>query len=259
MDRLRQLFTIIADNNHTTAERFRKEIESTGISIDDFRISGTMAKLNALGDQAIDYDLFAKIIGEELIILSKILSRQLVIPDWPEFCSDIDIVFRQVALETNGSNAGYIPILRDADPEKWGVALCTVDGQRIGLGDIDIYHSIQSVCKPLNYAYALASEGIDFTHKFVGVEPSGRRFNDLTMLTDTRPYNPCVNARAMLTTGIDASGSPDLNVRKITQQIMNPCSKLCGQGTEVLLNNETMISKRDTADASLATAHLLRS
>ena len=258
MDRLRQLFAIIADNNHTTAEKFRKEIESTGISIDDFRISGTMAKLNALGDQAIDCDLFAKIIGEELIILSKILSRQLVIPDWPEFCSDIDIVFRQVALETNGSNADYIPILRDADPEKWGVALCTVDGQRIDLGDIDVYHSIQSVCKPLNYAYALASEGIDFTHKFVGVEPSGRRFNDLNMLTDSRPYNPCVNAGAIMTAGIVASGSPQLNAREITQQIMNLWSRLCGHCAEVLFSEETMISERDTADTNFAIAHLLR-
>jgi len=105
----------------------------------------------------------------------------------------------------------------------------------------------------------LAGKGLDFTHEFAGVEPTVRRFNDLTMLTEARLYNPCVNARAMLTTGIDASGSPDLNVRKITQQIMNPCPKLCGQSTEVLLNKETKISKRDTADASFATAHLLRS
>lgn len=168
------------------------------------------------------------------------------------------MVFRQVALETDGSNADYIPILRDADPEKWGVALCTVDGQRIGLGDIDVYHSIQSVCKPLNYAYALASEGMEFTHKFVGVEPSGRRFNDLTMLTDTRPYNPCVNAGAIMTAGIVASGFPELNAREITQEIMNLWSRLCGYSSEVLFSKETMISERDTADTNFAIAHLHR-
>ena len=258
MDRLRQLFAVVENNGYTTAERFRKEVESTGISADDFRLRRTMAKLNSLGDQPIDCDLFAKIIGEELIILNKILTRKLVIPDWLEFCSDIDIVFREVALETDGSNADYIPILRDADPDKWGAALCTVDGQRIGLGDTDIYHSIQSVCKPINYAYALANEGIEFTHKFVGVEPSGRRFNDLTMLTDARPYNPCVNAGAIMTAGIVASGSPELNAREITQQIMNLWSKLCGYSAEVLFSEETMKSERDTADTNFAIAHLLR-
>lgn len=258
MDRMSQLFAIVENNGYTTTETFRKEIQSTGISLDDFRIKGTMAKLSSLGDQPIGYDLFAKIIGEELIIVNKILSRKLVIPDWLEFCSDINMVFNEVALETDGANADYIPILRDADPEKWGAALCTVDGQRIGLGDIDVYHSIQSVCKPLNYAHALTNEGINFTHKFVGVEPSGRRFNDLTMLTDARPYNPCVNAGAIMTAGIIASGSPNLNAREITQEIMNLWSKLCGYSAEVLFSEETMNSERDTADTNFAIAYLLR-
>ena len=258
MDRLRQLFAIVENNGYTTADRIRKEIESTGISVNDFRISGTIAKLSLLGDQPMDFDLFAEIIGEELIILKRIFTRQLVIPDWLEFCSDIDSVFRQVALEKNGSNADYIPILRDADPEKWGAAICTVDGQRIGIGDIDVYHSIQSVCKPLNYAYALANQGMDFTHEFVGVEPSGRRFNDLTMLPDSRPYNPCVNAGAIITAGIVASGWPDLNSREITQEIMDLWSKICGHSGEVLFSEETMKSERDTADTNFAIAYLLR-
>lgn len=258
MDKIRQLFAIVEDNGYTTAEKIRNEIKSAGISLDDFRLSGTMSKLSSLGTRQIDCDLFAKTIGEELIILNKILSGKLVIPDWSEFSSDIDVVFREVACETHGSNADYIPILRDADPEKWGVAICTVDGQQLGLGDVDVYHSIQSVCKPLNYAYALAKEGLEFTHKHVGVEPSGRRFNDLTMLADARPYNPCVNAGAIMTAGIVASGLPDLNAREITQQIMDLWSKLCGYCAEVLFSQQTMESERDTADTNFAIAHLLR-
>jgi glutaminase len=258
VDKIRQLFAVVEDNGYTTAERICKEIEATGISLDDFRLTATMSKLNSLKAQPIDCDLFAKTIGEELIILNKILLGKLIIPDWSEFCSDIDLVFREVARETQGSNADYIPILRDADPEKWGVAVCTVDGQQLGLGDVDVYHSIQSVCKPLNYAYALAKEGLEFTHKHVGVEPSGRRFNDLTMLADARPYNPCVNAGAIMTAGIVASGLPDLNAREITQQIMDLWSKLCGYSGEVLFSQETMESERDTADTNFAIAHLLR-
>lgn len=255
---MRQLFAHVERDGHLTSGAFCQAIENAGISIDDPRLCGTMAKLRSLGDQPIDCDLFAKIIGEELIILSKILSGKLVIPDWLEFCGDIDTVFREVALETNGSNADYIPVLRDADPDKWGVAICTVDGQRLGLGDVDVYHSIQSVCKPLNYAYALASEGMELTHSFVGVEPSGRRFNDLSLLADARPYNPCVNAGAIMTAGIVASGSPELNAREITQQIMNLWSKLCGYCAEVLFSEQTMLSERDTADTNFAIAHLLR-
>lgn len=32
-------------------------------------------------------------------------------------------------------------------------------------GDMDIYHSIQSVSKPIPWAYALDREGVDFTHQ----------------------------------------------------------------------------------------------
>ena len=64
-----------------------------------------MARLKIPGDQAKDSDLFAKTTGEELTTQNKIPSRQPVITDWPEFCSDINKVFHQVALETNGWNA----------------------------------------------------------------------------------------------------------------------------------------------------------
>lgn len=255
---MRRLFASLESNGYTTAKAFTDRISRSGISLDDARISRAMAKLRLHGEQRIDCDSFAKIIGEEFIIISRMLTGKLIVPDWEEFCGEIDIVFRDVATETHGSNADYIPILRDADPEKWGVALCTVDGQRMGLGDTDVYHSIQSVCKPLNYAYALATQGAAFTHKFVGVEPSGRRFNDLAMLADARPYNPCVNAGAIITAGVIASGSPGLTAREVTQQIMDLWARLCGYSAEVLFSKETMESERETADTNFAIAYLLR-
>ena len=87
--------------------------------------------------------------------------NRLVIPDWPDFCQDIQFIYDQVAADRSGANADYIPMLRDADPERWGVAICSVDGQRLAIGDVDVYHSIQSVSKPITYAYALNREGDD--------------------------------------------------------------------------------------------------
>ena len=105
MDHFRKPFTILQIAGYTTAERFHNEIENTGIGADDVRKTRTMARLKILGDQAKESDLFAKTTGEELTIRNKIPSRQPVITDWPEFCSDINKVFHQVALETNGWNA----------------------------------------------------------------------------------------------------------------------------------------------------------
>ncbi|MCP9840661.1 glutaminase [Synechococcus sp. J7-Johnson] len=133
----------MAHHGTTTAADIGTHIENSGIGADDFRLATTMALLQKLGDQPIDFEQFAAIVGDELLMLNRAFRRQLVIPDWQEFCSDIETVYRHVATDRSGSNADYIPILRDADSERWGVAVCSVDGQRMGLGDVDVYHSIQ--------------------------------------------------------------------------------------------------------------------
>ncbi|MEB3201756.1 MAG: glutaminase A [Synechococcus sp.] len=258
MDRLRELFSLVEENGFTTAAAILERIESSGIRASDFRLATTKARLQALAGQPIDFDGFAALVGEELLMLNRTFKRQLVIPDWQEFCSDIHTVFQHVAPDRSGRNADYIPILRDADAEKWGVALCSVDGQRMGLGDVDVYHSIQSVSKPITYAFALEREGVDFVHQFVGVEPSGRPFNALDLLPDQRPFNPCVNAGAIMMAGVVASGAPELTAREITQTIMDVWGRLCGEVAPVRFSEQTMISERDTADNNFAIAYLLR-
>lgn len=126
------------------------------------------------------------------------------------------------------------------------------------LGDVNIYHSIQSVSKPLNYAYALMSQGAEFTHRFVGAEPSGRPFNALDLLPDMRPFNPCVNAGAIMTAGIIASGSPAGEARQITENVMDLWSRMCGGVQEIRFSEETMRSERATAHTNFAIAYLLQ-
>ena len=46
--------------------------------------------------------------------------------------------------ETSGKPASYIPQLARGDPNKWGVSLCTIDGQRFSIGDVTDNFTIQS-------------------------------------------------------------------------------------------------------------------
>jgi glutaminase len=255
---MEELFASVAVDGVTDARRIRERITASGIGADDFRLRTTMERLQAWGERPIGCGDFAALVGEELRMVHRCLSRQLVIPEWEEFCADIGMVFDAVAPDHSGHNADYIPILRDADPERWGVAICSVDGQRMSLGDVRIHHSIQSVSKPLNYAYALLREGAEFTHRFVGAEPSGRPFNALDLLPDLRPFNPSVNAGAIMTAGIIASGSPELDARGITGEVMDLWSRLCGHVDEVRYSEETMLSERATAHTNFAIAYLLQ-
>lgn len=258
MDRLKKLFDGVADAGLTDAGRIINQIEESGIRRNDFRIKSTLAQLEAHGENAISYEDFKTIVSEELLMVNRAFTKELTIPDWQEFCLDITAIFNNVASINEGSNADYIPILKNADPDKWGLSICTVDGQRFSLGDVNHYHSIQSVSKPITYAYALEREGIGFTHNYVSVEPSGRPFNSLELLPDMRPFNPCVNAGAIMIAGLVASGWPDKNAREITQELMNLWSGLSGEDSDVRFSEETMLSERETADNNYAIAYVLK-
>lgn len=82
------------------------------------------------------------------------------------------------------ATAQYIPPLKDADPERFAVAVCTVDGQSHSFGDARDYYTLQSVSKPVTYAVAVQQDGAEFVDEFVWCEASGRPFNSHDLLPD---------------------------------------------------------------------------
>ena len=50
---------------------------------------------------------------------------------------------------------------------------------------MNVDFSIQSMCKPFNYCFAMEKLGLEKVHQHVGQEPSGRQFDDLTLLART--------------------------------------------------------------------------
>jgi len=74
---------------------------------------------------------------------------------------------------TGGKPADYIPELGKADPNLFGIAIATVDGQTYTVGDAEAPFTIQSVSKPFMYGYALQRYGRAAVLNHVGVEPTG--------------------------------------------------------------------------------------
>jgi glutaminase len=102
-----------------------------------------------------------------------------------------------------GELASYIPQLARANPEWFGVCVVTVDGHVYEFGDATQPFTIQSVSKPFTYAAVLEDLGVEATLARVGVEPSGDAFNSIVVDEGSqRPFNPMVNAGAIVTTGL---------------------------------------------------------
>ncbi len=60
-----------------------------------------------------------------------------------------------MCIDLAGEVATYIPQLGCVDPEKFGVSVCTVSGQRFSIGDHNDMFTIQSVSKPITYLAAV--------------------------------------------------------------------------------------------------------
>ena len=102
-------------------------------------------------------------------------------------------------LPAEGSVAAYIPELSVIPPAKFGVHLCTIDGEHFGTGDHQEKFSIQSIAKVLALTLAFQQRG-DRLWERVGVEPSGNPFNSLWQLEyeQGRPRNPLINSGAIV-------------------------------------------------------------
>ncbi len=166
----------------------------------------------------------------------------------------LQTILDDVRHKDDGAVADYIDVLKRADPDKLGLALCTADGHLYAVGDCEYEFSIQSISKPFVYALALDAYGPEEVHSFVGVEPSGEPFNKLSLDDGGRPANPLINAGAITVSQL--IGGPDLPPKQRAEEIRKYLSRLAGR--ELTIDNEVLTSELDTADRNLAFAHLLR-
>lgn len=116
-----------------------------------------------------------------IVLIAKAFRQQFVIPDFSSFTKDIEEIYSKCKSNISGKIADYIPQLSRYSPNFWGVSICTIDGQRFSIGDVDEPLTLQSCSKPLTYAIALEKLGPKVVHSFVGQEPSGRNFNELVL------------------------------------------------------------------------------
>jgi glutaminase len=154
---------------------------------------------------------------------------------------------------TDGVLADYIPELAAADPEKFGIALATVDGKLYAAGDTDHPFTIQSVSKAFVYCLALELVGRDAVLERVGVEPSGDAFNAIIFDPNSnRPFNPMVNAGAITIAGIvyEAAGAGAFDL------ILDRLSGAAGR--RLTMDESVYRSEAETGHRNRAIGHLLR-
>ncbi|XP_037068233.1 glutaminase kidney isoform, mitochondrial-like [Pollicipes pollicipes] len=201
-----------------------------------------------------DEDVFKGVIMDNIDIIHKALTGDLVIPHFESLCEHLEELYELCEKDDSGKVASYIPQLERFDPSLWGISVCTVDGQRYSIGDVSVPFTIQSTSKPISYAIACAEKGPEYVHSFVGQEPSGRSFNELVLDNSLKPHNPMINAGAIMTSSLI---KPTMAIADRFDFVFQTYRRLTG-GEYLGFNNAVYLSERQAADRNFALAYFMR-
>uniref|UniRef100_A0A3Q2D8C4 glutaminase n=1 Tax=Cyprinodon variegatus TaxID=28743 RepID=A0A3Q2D8C4_CYPVA len=196
-------YTITEGRDQVPISYFHAALKKTGLQPSDPRLKECMEKLrravkDSVGEVMMDKDLFRRCVGGNIVLLIQAFRNKFIIPEFDVFAQKIDEIYKTVQEQSDGKVADYIPQLAKFSPKLWGVSLCTVDGQRHSVGDTKQPFCLQSCVKPLQYAIAVHESGTERVHSYVGMEPSGLKFNVLSLDEEDKPHNPMVNSGAIL-------------------------------------------------------------
>lgn len=157
----------------------------------------------------------------------------------------------------DGKLASYIPALLEANPNELGVCVVEMDGTQYYAGEFDKKFTIQSISKVISLILALKDNGRESVFKKVNVEPTGMGFNsivNLEVVDSDRPYNPMINAGAIVTTSLIYGNTVEEKTNKIIEFL-----KKVTNNNDISINEEVYQCEKATGNRNRALAYFMKS
>ena len=156
-----------------------------------------------------------------------------------------------VRQDRGGAPSDYLEDVEERPVDGFAVAVCTTDGVAVSEGDADQTFALQSVSKALTYAVALQECGMDAVLERVGVEPSGDAFNDLSLQSDGRPFNPFINVGAIMAHGLIPGEDEDERLDLLLRRYSDLA------GAELSISQDVWDAETERAHRNMGLAHML--
>jgi glutaminase len=165
----------------------------------------------------------------------------------------VERLHAELAGESAGEVATYIPELSKANPDHFGIAVVTTGGDTVMAGDSEVEFTMQSVSKAFTYCLLLDEAGRESVASIVGVQPSSEPFSAIELDPRTnRPFNPMLNAGAIAISArlreILGAGAFDHVLRVLGR----------AAGRDLRLDERVFQSELETGHRNRAIGHLLR-
>ncbi|MGG7058396.1 glutaminase A [Clostridium nigeriense] len=156
-----------------------------------------------------------------------------------------------------GKLASYIPALLEANPNDLGIYLVDSRGKEYYSGEYDKKFTMQSISKIVTLILAIRDNGRYNVFKKVDVEPTGMGFNSIVNLeaSDTgKPYNPMINAGAIVTTSLIDGKDVEERFEKILDFM-----KAVTNNDKITVNESVYLSEKETGNRNRALAYFMKS
>uniref|UniRef100_A0A3Q3XKD7 glutaminase n=1 Tax=Mola mola TaxID=94237 RepID=A0A3Q3XKD7_MOLML len=219
------LFDSFACDGRIHVNQFFEAIWNSGLHKSDPRLRECFFHLRKLqdADGSVDRNTFHCVTGFVSLIL-KALQGRFVIPDFATFTDETQKLFsrcRQLLSVQEKEKESL-------DSTKWGVAVCTVDGQ-LSLGDWAGSLALGEMSWPLVFGVAVDLLGSDLVHRYVGCEGYSRHDSPFA-LTKTIPHSPLTETGAIVTTSLlQLAGRLSAEEEEKYDSVLNVIRRLCNK------------------------------
>ncbi len=167
--------------------------------------------------------------------------------------ASIDQAYEKYKDLKEGKNADYIKELANVDPNIYGIAIVTTDGQIFTKGDIDSRVSIQSISKVFTVARVIEEQGPKAVMDKIGVDATGLRFNSIVAIELQKGHeiNPFVNPGAIAATSLISGADSAAKWKNVLE------THEAFAGAPLKVNQPVYISEAGDNLRNQAIAHLL--
>ena len=69
-------------------------------------------------------------------------------------------------MNSDGEVCQSLPQFAAVDPNKFGISICTIDGQRFNIGNTEDFFCLQSIRYAINIFYLLGNAGLFYGRRF---------------------------------------------------------------------------------------------
>ena len=170
----------------------------------------------------------------------------------------LKLVFNKVKNNLTGKNASYIPVLKNAPSNIFGITIVTATGEIFEIGDTSTKIAIESIAKVFTLCLALEENSQEVIMNKIGVSQSFLPFNSILGSEIMNKYhastiNPYVNAGAIATTSLITG----INKYDNWMKLYNNMNKFAGRRLDI--NEELYLSELRNSKTNKALAYLLAS